>query len=316
MDNKLKKGDKVAIVSPSATIQDNPDGKNLCEKGAKMLLGMGLEVVYALHWDDKDGYKAGKLADRISDLEQSFADPDVKAVMCTQGGDNSNELLDKLNWDLLGKSKALLFGSSDITVLLNALYAKTKRVSYHGTDLMWGLGMNASEYTEKNLHDLLFNGVVNYAHKNDYPEWKTIRAGEGSGVCLGGCIPSFTLLLGTDYSPLKDIDEDYILILESIGESFSRIEANIAQLTQQPGFKEHCKGVITGYFFLCKEEIEANTRSVSEIVLEYTEGLNFPIIEIQELGHAIENIFFPIGGKIRIKASESDITIENDLTKS
>lgn len=317
MDKKtLKKGDKVVIVSPSATIQDNPDAKALCEKGVATLNEMGLDVVYSKHWDDKKLYKSAPAQERAKDLNDAFADNSIQAVICTQGGDNSNELLNKLDWDVFGKSDTLLFGSSDITVLLNALYVKTGRVSYHGLDLMWGLGMNASEYTTNNLEKLLFEGENLYQRKNDYPQWKTIRAGEGSGVCLGGCIPSFTLLLGTDYSPLKDIDEDFVLIVESIGESFSRIESYIAQITQQPGFSKHCRGVIVGHFFLCKEEIDVNTRSVSDIVLDYTKRLSFPIVEIQELGHAVENILFPIGGRIQVSATESDISIGDNLTKS
>lgn len=313
--NTLQKGDMVAIISPSANIIDNPEARELCQKGEKMLTDMGLKVVYSSHWDDKCGYKSGTLEERIADIEEVFGNPDIKAVICTQGGDNSNELLEYINWDIIKNSDVRFFGLSDITVLLNAIYAKTGKVTYHGIDLIWGLGKNATDFTKENLTQLFFNGTVSYEPHREYPRRKAIRVGEGSGVCLGGCLPSFALLMGTEYDPLKHRDEDFILIIESIGESFSRIESYVAQISQQDAFKKHCKGIIVGYFFLCQEEIEENNRTVSDIIIDYTHNLSIPVVEIMELGHAVENIIFPIGQKITIKADEKSVTFkEEDLT--
>ena len=132
---------------------------------------------------------------------------------------------------------------------------------------------------------------------------------------MGGCLPSFCLLLGTNSDPIRVTSEPFILIMEDIGESFARIESYIAQIVQQPNFKKYCKGIIVGYFFMCKEEIQENNRSVGDIVLEYTKEYDFPIIEVKELGHAVENMIFPIGGNITVEASRAKITISADLTK-
>jgi muramoyltetrapeptide carboxypeptidase LdcA involved in peptidoglycan recycling len=200
-------------------------------------------------------------------------------------------------------------------VLLNAIYAHTRQVSYHGIDLIWGLGKNAGEYTINHLKDFLFNGSLNYSNHKDYPKWKVIKSGKATGVCLGGCLPSFCLLLGTDGDPIKVISEPFILIVESIGESSSRIESYIAQIFQQPNFKKYCSGIIVGHFFMCGEQIPENNRGVSDIVLDYGKKYNFPVIEIMELGHAVENMIFPIGGQLSFDANNALVTITANLGK-
>lgn len=309
MNTKLMEGDSVAIISPSATIKDNPEASALCAKGVEVLSSLGLNVIYGKHASGKQNYKAGAIAERISDIEDAYKDPKVKAIICTQGGDNSNELLPYIDWDVMRENSKKIFGSSDITVLLNALYAHTGQVSYHGIDLMWGLGKNATQYTVNLLRSCLFSDKLVYNHHPDYPNWKIIRPGTSTGICLGGCLPSFCLLLGTNSDPIQTINKPFILIIESIGESLSRIESYIAQISQQPNFKQHCAGIIIGYFFMCKEQLPENHREISDIVLDYTREFNFPIIEVKELGHAVENMIFPIGRHICIDASASEVTI-------
>lgn len=308
MNKKLTKGDKVAMISPSATIHDNSEAGILLKNGKKILTDLGLQVIYGKHASKKLYYKSGHISDRIADIEWAFKDPQIKAIFCTQGGDNSNDLLPFLNWNVIKNNPKFFFGSSDITVLLNAMYKHTDQIYYHGLDIMWGLGKNATEYTIKNLKDLFFTNSLSYKHRPDYPRWKVVRPGSTTGICLGGCLPSFCLLLGTRDDPLKT-SQPFILIIESIGESFARIESYIVQISQQPNFKKYCRGIIVGHFFLCKEEIAENNRNVGDIVLEHTREYDFPVIEIKELGHAVENLLFPIGGSVGIKAHHAEVEI-------
>lgn len=307
MNTKLTEGDSVAIISPSATIKDNPEASALCAKGVEVLSSLGLTVTYGKCASGKQNYKSGTVAERRSDIEDAYKDPKVKAIFCTHGGDNSNELLPHIDWDVIKQNPKKLFGSSDITVLLNAIYVHTGQVSYHGLDLMWGLGKNATKYTVNILKSCLFSDKLVYNHHPDYPNWKVIKPGTSTGICLGGCLPSFCLLLGTNSDPIQTINKPFILIIESIGESLSRIESYIAQISQQPKFKQYCTGIIIGYFFMCKEQLPENNREISDIVLDYTKEFNFPIIEVKELGHAVENMIFPIGGQIHLNAVVANI---------
>src|SRR3989344_6047709 len=314
MNQTLKRGDTISVISPSATIKDNPEAMALYNRGVDILNDMGLKVQYGQYASGKEYYKSGTAAERISDIEEAYKDSKVKAIFCTQGGDNSNELLSDIDWNIIKQNPKKLFGVSDITVLLNAIYAHTGETSYHGIDVIWVLGKNATEYTVNHLKDFLFTNYINYRHHPDYLQWKVIKPGKATGVCLGGCLPSFCLLLGTDSDPIRAVSKPFIFIIESIGESFSRIESYIAQIFQQPNFKKYCNGIIIGHFFMCKEEILENNRNVSDIILEYGKKYNFPVIEVGELGHAVENMIFPIGGQLTIEANNSNVVIAADLT--
>lgn len=298
----LKVGDTVRILSPSATCMNQPDASAQQAEAEKVLNTMGLKVEYGKHTFGKFYYKAGTVAERLADFHDAFTSPQVKAVIAMQGGNNSNELLPGINWKTIQKNPKYFLGSSDITVLLNAIYKQTGLITYHGVDVLWGLGKNSSDYTTKVIQQSLFQNRWDFAPKLKNQAWKAIRAGTAEGICLGGCLPSFNLLLGTTFSPFNNLTTPFIFIMESIGQSLSELESNIAQLTQQPAFQQHCRGIIVGYFFLCKEENAADNRSITDIVAEYTANLDIPILEIGELGHAVENIIFPIGAKLSFRA--------------
>lgn len=309
MITPLKKNDKVMIISPSASIMDVSDVEEQLTRGEKILNDFGLQVVYGKNAKGKLLYKSGTREERLYDLHNAFSDPEIKAVIFTQGGENSNELLPFIDWEIIRKNPKFFFGNSDITVLMNAFYAKTGVVSFHGTDLLWGLGKNANDYSIDQLRTLLFEKKHIYKNHAQYPKWKIIRKGQSSGTCIGGCLPSFCLLAGTPYNPLDTISEPFIFIVESINESPSSIEGQLVQVFQQPKFLKYCKGVIVGYFFLCTESIAENNKPIGEMVLEYTANSDFPIIEIKELGHAVENLIFPIGGDVSIDAHEAEVNV-------
>lgn len=299
----LKKGDALGIIAPSATAVGQ-DGVEIQYEHAKELIErMGLKIVFGNHAKGKFFYKAGMRDERISDLHAAFQDTNIAAILALQGGENSNELLPHIDWDIIKSNPKPFFGTSDITVLLNAMYAHTGLVTYHGIDYLWGFGKNGGPITEQYTKEVFFEGRFDYRPFAGNPEWHIIREGTGEGTCIGGCLPSYNLLFGTGHDPLLINPQPFIFIMESIGQTISVIEAEIAQLTQQHYFKKYCKGVIVGYFFLCTEPNVKDNRSVGDIVEEYTRDINIPILEIHELGHAVENLIFPIGGKMIMKSS-------------
>ena len=71
----LRKGDRIAIVSPSSKI--DPD---VVAGAVPVLRNQGWEPVVYPHALDVCGSYAGSRADRLSDLEKAFADPSVRAI--------------------------------------------------------------------------------------------------------------------------------------------------------------------------------------------------------------------------------------------
>jgi muramoyltetrapeptide carboxypeptidase LdcA involved in peptidoglycan recycling len=77
--------------------------------------------------------------ERADDIHAAFADPDIKAVMATIGGDDQITVLPLLDRELLRANAKPFFGSSDNVNLLAFLY-NAGVVGYHGATVMTELG--------------------------------------------------------------------------------------------------------------------------------------------------------------------------------
>jgi muramoyltetrapeptide carboxypeptidase LdcA involved in peptidoglycan recycling len=129
-------GDRVAVLSPSAGLPALfPD---VYEMGLRRLREeIGLEPVEypTTRVMDTDP------ADRARDLHAAFADPSIKAVMASIGGDDQIRVLRHLDPALLRENPKPFFGYSDNTNLLNYLF-NLGLVGYHGGSVMVHLGRN------------------------------------------------------------------------------------------------------------------------------------------------------------------------------
>lgn len=236
----------------------------------------------------------------------AFLDNEVDAIIATQGGDNSNDILDLLNFELIGKNPKPFFGLSDITVLLNVISLKSGIKTYHGLDFLWGLGKNSTEYTENLLNNILKKDKIEILKNPMTSTWAPLVQGVGEGLLLGGCLPSFCLLLGTKYDPLDLVNSPYLLVLEDIGENKSAIRAKLTQLKQHKRFNL-CTGIILGNFAFCEQKPEENNVPIEDLVKEVFGDLNIPLAKIEEIGHCVENIILPIGGRARLFCSEKGV---------
>jgi muramoyltetrapeptide carboxypeptidase LdcA involved in peptidoglycan recycling len=78
-------------------------------------------------------------AERAGDIHAAFADPDIKAVIATIGGDDQIKVLAHLDPDLLAGNPKPCFGYSD-NMNLHLFLWNLGLVSYHGGSLMVQLG--------------------------------------------------------------------------------------------------------------------------------------------------------------------------------
>ena len=237
---------------------------------------------------------------KIEDLYCAMEDNSVDVIVCSQGGEKSIELLDRLDFARISHCKKPIFGQSDITSLLNVISLKCKIYTYYGLDMIWGLGKNAKDYTMNQFKEFMTYNKLNELHPFDKEKWDMIVEGEAEGILLGGCLTSFNLLLGTTYDPLMLLEEDCIIFLEDIGESFERLAALMSQLALQENINK-CKGIVLGNFLLCSSE---NPSITLELVAKHCFAkLGIPILRIPEIGHGVENMILPIGARVRMTAT-------------
>lgn len=167
---RLQYGDTIGIVAPSDPVTDiNRDfgaGIDQFEAGIHFLEQQGFSVQLAPNvFAVGNGYSASP-QEKIEDIHTMFADPNIKAIICAQGGNNANTLLPYLNYEIIAANPKIFLGISDITALLNAIFAKTGLVTFHGNDVMRGFGRPYTAYDEESFRDRLMKPEIGSVAQN------------------------------------------------------------------------------------------------------------------------------------------------------
>ncbi len=292
------------------------DERQKFDQGIEKIKSMELNVKIAEHTRSQHYYSAGTRNERVGDLHNLWGDPEVRMVMMSQGGSTANQLLDSIDYDLLRNDPKILAGISDGTTLLNAIHARTGLVTYHGPDVIWAFGQKMSPQVERNIMSTFFEGKPielkpneNWQHqlKPDlrYPGWRCLREGKATGKLIGGHIRILANTILAGYGP--DF-EGTILFLEGT-DNVAHTHSFITALRLH-GVFDSVAGVILGWFDKSELEERELFRPVSEAFLEETEDYDFPILEIGELGHNVENYVLPIGCKATIDATRKQFSLD------
>ena len=297
--SKLSPGDAIGVVSPSTPV--DPGSQQLAN-GVRFLEGLGFKVVLGPHvFSNSLGYAASP-TDKTADLMHMFGDPAIKAIICSQGGDTANACLPYLDWQVIRNNPKIFLGISDITVLLNAIYAKTGLVTFHGNDVMWGFGRYPTAYDRQEFLDRLVEckiGQVLAAGPR-----KAMRSGRGEGRLLGGNLRCLLKLAGTPYFP--DFD-GAILFIESLGFEPGTCDYMFRQL-QQMGLFDQIQGVLIGYIDGVDNLPDAPLH-MEDVLLKVTGDYRFPILKTNDFGHNCSNTTLPVGAQVRMDADEGEIEI-------
>jgi muramoyltetrapeptide carboxypeptidase len=316
---RLQHGDTVGVFSPSWPVTD--DVRQKFDRGIERLKSFGLNVRLSKHALNQYYYSAGTREERLEDLHTLWADPEVKMVLMSQGGNTANQLLDGIDYHMLRENPKIIAGISDGTVLLNAIHANAGLVTYHGPDLIWTFGQNMSPQIEENIRSTFFDGKPlelqpneNWQHqlKPDiqYQGWRCLREGRATGRLVGGHVRVLTNTILADYGPNF---KDAVLFLEGT-DNVGRTNSFITALRLHNVF-DLVSGVILGWFDESELEEKQLNRSVSDAFLEETEEYDFPVLEIGELGHNVENYVLPIGCKTTMDATNKRLSIDEPAVR-
>ena len=168
---RLKRGDKVAIVSLSNGLLGEPQFKHKLDLGQKRLEEkFGLEVVYMPNSLKGRKYLEEHPEKRAQDLMDAFKDKSIKAIICALGGLDTIRLLPYIDYEVIKNNPKIFTGFSDTTANHLMLY-KAGLVSYYGPSFMCDFAeyVDMYDYTEKAIKDLWFNPQEKYEIKKcDY----------------------------------------------------------------------------------------------------------------------------------------------------
>lgn len=316
---KLQKGDTVAIVSPSSAVPKELKGQ--FNNGVKFLKSLGLKVKIGKNVLGRYFYSSGTVKERLNDIHKAFADKTVKAIIMSIGGNTANNLLDGLDFDLIKKNPKIFLGISDGTTLLNPIFSKTGLITYHGPDLIFTFGLPMSPSIKENLIKTLFEGKVGQLHPNPawrgldelnkdekYKGWQCVRKGKAKGILIGGNITCLENLDCTEFMPNY---KKAILFLEAYAVSVEKLDMFFTHFYQTRIYSE-INGLVLGHFYGSHMADKKQDRKVRDMAIEATKNYCFPILEIGEIGHNVENYIMPIGCQVTIDAEKKYFSIDEE----
>lgn len=304
----LKKGDTIGMISPAGIL---PDPERYGEID-RTIRGLGFKIKRGKHSRNRNGYLAGTDRERAEDLNTMFDDDKVQAILPYRGGWGSNRILEYLDYDLIGNKPKILFGFSDITSLLLAIYSKTGLVTYHGpvgksnwTDFTFRqfkrATMETRPFTLQNLQEESCSGCMKV---------KTITPGRASGRLLGGNLTVLTSMLGSGFLPEWD---NFILFLEDVGEDYYRIDRMLTQLKMN-GILGKANAFIFGQCSNCAKG-QSYSFSLEQIFHNHVKPLGIPAFSGSMIGH-IDNMFtVPIGIQAEVDAGAGQISFTESPTR-
>ncbi len=316
---RLKKGDNVGVCSPSGTIAHKRELFDRAKAGFEQATNLSITVApnaYAAHY-----YSAGTMQERLDDFHGLITDKQIKAILFSAGGDTASDLVPHLDYDLIAKNPKIISGISDATTILTAITAKTGLITFLGLELL-DYADHKKPYEVQSISDMWFIGEPHVIHPNAkwkelkdtytvYEGWQTIRDGSAQGQLFGGNSESYIQLLATPY---ELIIPQGILFLETYRQSKKQIHKTLMQLKLH-GILDTISGLVIGYCVESdKQDVVGNDQPIQDTVLEVTKEYSFPIMQIGEIGHCVENFMQPIGAHAAMDATSLRFTITETVT--
>ncbi len=337
--NKLKRGNKVAILSPSFAAPGR--WPHVYELGLKRLKeAFGLEPV---EFPTTKKLGASK-EERAKDLIAAFEDKEIKAVISSLGGDDQITYIKNLPSEPFVNNPKPFFGYSDNTHFMNFLWLNGIP-SYYGGALFTQFAEQGkiNEYTLKYLKLALFEeGDVEIEASDKYNDvgldWsdpenlnkeRTYEPNEGwfwdgsknaEGITWGGCVESIDEILrhGVSTPSLEDF-ENIVLLTETSEEiPTANYVHRVYRALGERGILERIKAILVGrpkaWEFdkqNSKEQKEEYRKQQRETILEVVRKYNqsVPVVQNLDFGHSDPQIAIPYGMRTRLDSEKKKIFI-------
>lgn len=293
LPNRLNIGDTIGVVAPSnPIINENIEEIN---KAKEIIEKKSFKVKFSKNlFSNTNGYSA-TAKEKAQDINEMFLDKEVKMIWCAKGGENSNSVLDYLDYEVIKNNPKIICGYSDITSLTNAIYQKTGLVTFSSTNFK----TIATDETDYSLNEVLKKFTeCNLELGNLDDKEFAINEGKAEGTLIGG---NLSLIYGLTCGKYALDFQNKILFLEELGfESEPSLVSNHLYYMKQNGVFDKIKGLWIGNY-----EHESGI-PLEKIVLDTLDNdIKFPIIKCNYFGHIEKKTVIPIGIKARIDTSKN-----------
>ena len=321
----LKKGDSIGVFSPSSPITKK--SPNRTKRAIEYLEDKGFKVVKGSLTGKSDFYRSGSIKERVEELNSLIRNPNIRCIMSTIGGMNSNSLLPYIDYEAFKKDSKIIIGYSDVTAILLGIYAKTGISTYYGPALVASLGELEPYVSEtyKYFKNILMD-EIQYPYEvkmpkfwtDEYINWEsqdrfktpignsliTVNDGVCEGRLIGGNLNTMMGIWGTEYMP--EIKKGDILFIEDSLKDCATIERSFS-LLKLSGVFDKISGIILGKHELFNDN--GTGRKPYEILLEVMGYDKIPFLADFDCCHTHPMLTMPIGCKVKLDATNKQIFI-------
>lgn len=305
---RLASGDTIGLIAPSSNTWEDQE----IHFAMDILRSFGFNVKPGKYLFERHGYLAGIDKQRAADLNAMFADNNVDGIICLRGGYGSPRILPDIDYALIADNPKVFLGYSDVTALLNAIYARSGLMTFHGPIAK----QNFSDYTLENFKKVLFNPEANIelatppffepaeGHAEKDNRLTVISPGKATGRLIGGNLSLMVKLIGSPYEP------DYkgkILFLEDVEEAPYRIDGMLTHLRLAQHLND-LAGIVFGKCTQC-EATNANSLSVEHVLQDRLSDLGIPVLSGVMIGHIDDMATIPLGALATLDATNKRLVL-------
>ena len=287
------------IVSPSGAIDPV-----YIDQAVARLRAWGFKVSEGAHARDAWGRFAGTDEDRLADLAEAMADPEVDLILCSRGGYGLQRIIDRVP----PVTKPVL-GFSDITALHQAA-GLTAQPTLHGIMCKHIATLPEDSEPLLALRRALAGETLEYRWEN-HP---LNRPGDVSAPLIGGNLSVLYRLQGTPFSLLCGKGRSGIspvLLIEDIAERHYHIDRMMRNL-RLSGVLANISGLIVGQFSDCEDDPLMHA-SVYETIKEAVADYDYPLIFNAPVGHVEHNLPLWLHGHTSVHCGADGVLLTNSL---
>jgi len=335
---RLQQGDRIAAVSlswggPGAYPHRYQAGKKQLEDT------FGVQVVESRHALAEPAWLARNPRARADDLMEAFADPGLRGIVSTIGGDDSIRLLPYLDLEVIRSHPKVFMGYSDTTVTQFACW-KAGLAAFSGPTIMAGFAENGGlfPYMVESVKRTLFSSQSIGRIEPNREEWTVERLdwgdprnqdrkrqrnpatgwrwlqGTGSveGRLIGGCLEVLDWLRGSPVWPDAQEWQGDLLFIETSEEAPSpQAVTRMLRALAAAGVFQRIQGLLVGRpgGEIPAARFDDYDRAILGVVSGELGLTGLPVVTRMDFGHTDPMFVIPLGILARLDCDRQEFTI-------
>lgn len=292
----LKKGDKIAIISPASHIRHE-----YVDAACRIIAEWGYVPVVSEHCKGSRGTYSGTVEERLADLTAALTDTGVRAIICSRGGYGVVHLLDLIDPEIIRSNPKWVIGFSDISAMHAAMHRCGIASIHSPMTKQFAVG-GADDECIVALRNILEGHLPEYCE----PSHPFNRPGTATGELIGG---NLAVLCGLQGSEWDIFAPDKILFIEDIGEAVYRVERMLYNLRLR-GILGELRGLIVGRFTEFTSP-DGNGDTMETMVHRMVEPYGYPVTFDFPVGHIDRNLPLIEGSTVTLTVTPTATTLRH-----